>query len=72
LVDGLVVQYQSEVWEKKPQGGGGEEEIEQSQLKQEQVESIDELGEDSPEIGWSCSDSSVDECGHHNAGLIAC
>lgn len=56
----------------KSQGGGGEEEIEQSQLKQEQVESRDELVEDSSEIWWSCSDSSVDECGYHNAGLIAC
>lgn len=39
-----MVQYQSEVWVKSQ---GGEEAIEQSQLKQEQVENIDELVEES-------------------------
>jgi hypothetical protein len=51
LVDGLVVQYQSEVWVKSQGGGGGGEEIEQSQLKQEQVESIDELVENCLRLG---------------------
>ena len=49
----------------------GEEEIEQSQFKQEQVENVDELVEESLRLVSFC-DSSVDECGHHNPGLFAC